>query len=75
MQPSPTLISLFIQCGKSAAVFACAKEQGFSVIEVFSEVPFFVHLARLPNFYIVSTFVLRQTTYIQLHGTFQSLSL
>jgi hypothetical protein len=24
-----------MQCGKSAAVFACAKEQGFNVIEVF----------------------------------------
>jgi hypothetical protein len=30
------VISLFyIQCGKSAAVFACAREQGFNVIEVF----------------------------------------
>jgi hypothetical protein len=59
MQPSSTLISFFIQCGKSAAVFACAKEQGFSVIEVFSEVPILVHLARLPNFHIVSTFEIR----------------
>jgi len=26
---------VLIQCGKSAAVFACAREQGFNVIEVF----------------------------------------
>jgi len=26
---------VLIQCGKSAAVFACAREQGFNIIEVF----------------------------------------
>jgi len=31
----------FLQCGKSAAVFACAREQGFNVIEVLSGIPFF----------------------------------
>jgi SpoVK/Ycf46/Vps4 family AAA+-type ATPase len=35
------LITGPVGCGKSAAVFACAREQGFNVIEVLSGIPFF----------------------------------
>ena len=42
-------VFLVVQCGKSAAIYACAQEQGFEVLEVLPEIAYFCCFNSIDN--------------------------